>query len=97
MGGKPEIVGKKLIISKTFKNSKPFVNSENTQIISSVIYIDHFGNVITNIKKSFLKKLAKEENLKYQQEIINSIKYIHHIQILSTLTFLKIKEATRKA
>ena len=48
------------------------------------------------LKNHFLKKLVKEENLKYQQEIINSIKYIHHIQILSTLTFLKIKEVTKE-
>ena len=59
MGGKPEIVGKKINNLKNVKNLKPFVNSENTQIISSVIYIDHFGNVITNIKKSFFDDICK--------------------------------------
>ena len=59
MGGKPEIVGKKINNLKNVKNLKPFVNSENTQIISSVIYIDHFGNVITNIKKSFFDEIGK--------------------------------------
>lgn len=59
MGGKPEIVGKKINNLKNVKNLKPFVNSENTQIISSVIYIDHFGNVITNIKKSFFEEIGK--------------------------------------
>ena len=59
MGGKPEIVGKKINKLKNVKNLKPFVNSENTQIISSVIYIDHFGNVITNIKKSFFEEIGK--------------------------------------
>ena len=59
MGGKPEIVGKKINNLKNVKNLKPFVNSENTQIISSVIYIDHFGNVITNIKKSFFDNICK--------------------------------------
>lgn len=58
-GGKPEIVGKKINNLKNVKNLKPFVNSENTQIISSVIYIDHFGNVITNIKKSFFEEIGK--------------------------------------
>ena len=59
MGGKPEIVGKKINNLKNVKNLKPFVNSENTQIISSVIYIDHFGNVVTNIKKSFFDEIGK--------------------------------------
>tara|TARA_S200000501_G_scaffold376607_1_gene432059 strand:- start:696 stop:1532 length:837 start_codon:yes stop_codon:yes gene_type:complete len=59
MGGKPEIVGKKINKLRNVKNLKPFVNSENTQIISSVIYIDHFGNVVTNIKKSFFDKIGK--------------------------------------
>ena len=59
MGGKPEIVGKKINNLKNVKNLKPFVNFENTQIISSVIYIDHFGNVITNIKKSFFEEIGK--------------------------------------
>jgi len=59
MGGKPEIVGKKINNLKNVKNLKPFVNSENTQIISSVIYIDNFGNVITNIKKSFFEEIGK--------------------------------------
>ena len=59
MGGKPEIVGKKINNLKNVKNLKPFVNSEKTQIISSVIYIDHFGNVITNIKKSFFEEIGK--------------------------------------
>ena len=59
MGGKPEIVGKKNNKLKNIKNLKPFVNYENTQIISSVIYIDHFGNVVTNIKKSFFDEIGK--------------------------------------
>ena len=59
MGGKPEIVGKKINNLRNVKNLKPFVNSEKTQIISSVIYIDHFGNVVTNIKRSFFDKIGK--------------------------------------
>jgi|TARA_B100001057_G_scaffold189165_1_gene189975 S-adenosylmethionine hydrolase len=59
MGGKPEIVGKKINKLKNVKNLKPFVNSEKTQIISSIIYIDHFGNVVTNIKKSFFDEIGK--------------------------------------
>ena len=53
------IVGKKINNLRNVKNLKPFVNSENTQIISSIIYIDHFGNVVTNIKKSFFDKIGK--------------------------------------
>ena len=48
------------------------------------------------LKNHFLRKLVKEENLKYQQETINSVKYIHHTQILLTLTLLKIKEVMKE-
>ena len=37
----------------------PFVNDEQTQIIGSVIYIDNYGNVVTNIKRKFFETIQK--------------------------------------
>jgi S-adenosylmethionine hydrolase len=37
----------------------PFVNDEKTQIIGSVIYIDNYGNVVTNIKRAFFENIQK--------------------------------------
>ena len=37
----------------------PYVNEDKTQIIGSVIYIDNYGNVVTNIKRNFFESLQK--------------------------------------
>ena len=58
-GGKPELIGKKITLIKSVKNLKPFINEDLTQIISSVIYIDNFGNVITNLKKNLFEEIRK--------------------------------------
>ena len=58
-GGKPEIVGKNIEKIKSVKNLKPFLNDDQKQIVSSVIYIDNFGNVVTNLKKPFFEEIRK--------------------------------------
>ncbi|AUC76866.1 MULTISPECIES: S-adenosyl-l-methionine hydroxide adenosyltransferase family protein [unclassified Olleya] len=58
-GGTLEVIGKAISNIKPIKNLVPYVNEEQTQIIGSIIYIDNYGNVVTNIKKSFFEKLQK--------------------------------------
>lgn len=58
-GGKPEIVGKQINGIKSVKNLKPFINEDLKQIVSSVIYVDNFGNVVTNLKKDFFEEIRK--------------------------------------
>ena len=58
-GGKPELVGKEINKIKAVKNLKPFINEDLNQIVSSVIYIDNFGNVVTNLKKDVFEKIQK--------------------------------------
>jgi S-adenosylmethionine hydrolase len=58
-GGTLEIIGKVIDTIKPIKNIHPFVNEEKTQIIGSIIYIDNYGNVVTNIKKSFFEEVQK--------------------------------------
>ena len=58
-GGKPELIGREISKIKPVKNLKPFINEESNQIVSSVVYIDNFGNVVTNLKKSFFEKIRK--------------------------------------
>ena len=57
--GKLEVIGKKINSIKEIKDIKPVVSSENNQIIGSVIYIDNYGNVITNITQNIFDKIAK--------------------------------------
>lgn len=61
-GGTLEVIGKTITEIKPIKNVVPYVNEDKTQIIGSVIYIDNYGNVVTNIKKSFFETIQKGRN-----------------------------------
>ena len=58
-GGTLEVIGKPISAIKPIKNVMPYVNDDKTQIIGSVIYIDNYGNVVTNIKRSFFENIQK--------------------------------------
>ncbi len=58
-GGALGVIGKNIDAIKPIKNIVPYVNDEKTQIIGSIIYIDNYGNVITNIRKSFFEGIQK--------------------------------------
>lgn len=58
-GGTLEVIGKIIDTIKPIKNLIPFVNDEKNQIIGSVIYIDNYGNVVTNIKRHFFEAIQK--------------------------------------
>ena len=58
-GGTLEVIGKAINNIKPIKKLVPYVNDEKTQIIGSIIYIDNYGNVVTNIRRSFFEQLQK--------------------------------------
>jgi S-adenosylmethionine hydrolase len=58
-GGTLEVIGKLIESIKPIKNLVPFVNDDKNQIIGTVIYIDNYGNVITNIKRKFFETVQK--------------------------------------
>ena len=58
-GGTLEIIGKVINTIKPIKNLIPFVNDEKNQIIGSVIYVDNYGNVVTNITQKFFEDIQK--------------------------------------
>ncbi|WP_405292144.1 S-adenosyl-l-methionine hydroxide adenosyltransferase family protein [Algibacter sp. Ld11] len=58
-GGTLDVVGKNINSIKPIKNIEPFVNDDKTQIVGSIIYIDNYGNVVTNIKRSFFESIQK--------------------------------------
>ncbi len=57
--GKLEVIGKKIDSIKEIKDIKPVVSNDNNQIIGSVIYIDNYGNVVTNITEKIFDEIAK--------------------------------------
>ncbi len=47
----PEKIGKAIPKMKGLKEVKPLLSAEKNQIVGQVLYIDHYGNAVTNIKK----------------------------------------------
>lgn len=58
-GGTLEVIGKPIETLKQLKYIEPQVNTAENQIIGHVVYIDNFGNVVTNIKRGFFEVLVK--------------------------------------
>ena len=58
-GGMLEVIGKQIAEIKKIFEVQPFVNAEQNQIVGSIIYIDNFGNVISNISKSMFHNTGK--------------------------------------
>ncbi|MCH4552790.1 SAM hydrolase/SAM-dependent halogenase family protein [Aestuariibaculum lutulentum] len=58
-GGTLEVIGKTISKIKPIRNVIPYINDDKSQIIGSVIYIDNYGNVVTNIKRSFFETIQK--------------------------------------
>ena len=54
-----DVVGKPLKELKELVGIKPVINEAGDQLIGSVIYIDNFGNAVTNIKKTIFLEIQK--------------------------------------
>ena len=57
--GKLEVIGKPIESIKEIKDIKPVISNDNNQIIGSVIYIDNYGNVVTNITEKIFNDISK--------------------------------------
>ncbi|MEW4925409.1 SAM-dependent chlorinase/fluorinase [Algibacter sp. 2305UL17-15] len=58
-GGTLDVIGKPINNIKPIINLKPYVNEDKTKIIGRVIYIDNYGNVVTNVKRQFFETIQK--------------------------------------
>ncbi|MFW0739809.1 SAM hydrolase/SAM-dependent halogenase family protein [Flavobacterium sp.] len=58
-GGLLNVIGKEIKEIKQITELQPVVASDNNSIKGYVIYIDHFGNVVTNISKRQFTEVAK--------------------------------------
>lgn len=61
-GGTLEVIGKTIQDIKHLTGIKPVVNTDESQIIGNVIYIDNYGNVVTNITRKLFKDVGKGRN-----------------------------------
>lgn len=63
-GGTLEVIGKTISEIKQLTGIRPVVNVDDNQIIGNVIYIDNYGNVISNITKSLFEEIGKGREFK---------------------------------
>ena len=62
-GGVPALLGNKRTEMKQLNELKP-IYRDDKYIIGNVIYIDHFGNVVSNISKDFFDEIAQDRKYK---------------------------------
>lgn len=58
-GGTLEVVGKSIETLKYLKEVEPSLNIDKNQIIGHVLYIDNYGNVVTNISRKLFDTTGK--------------------------------------
>ena len=63
-GGKPNILGREVNKLKEVNLPNPIVGADNSFISGTVQYIDHFGNLVTNISETLFQKVLGSEKYK---------------------------------
>lgn len=58
-GGTLEVLGKPIHAIKEVKGLAPYLNTSGTTITGHVIYIDNYGNVVTNISKHWFELIRR--------------------------------------
>jgi len=58
-GGMLEVIGKRISEVKKLYEIQPQINSDQNKIVGSIVYIDNFGNVISNISKNIFNNVGK--------------------------------------
>jgi S-adenosylmethionine hydrolase len=58
-GGKLEVIGKLIPEIQQIKNLEPIISSNQNQILGHIIYIDHYGNVVSNVTKKRFNEIGK--------------------------------------
>ncbi len=76
-GGTLEVVGKPFGQLKDLREFAPSVTDNGKKIIGSVIYIDNYGNVVTNIHKNFFEAYRQGRNFELNART-TKIKQIHN-------------------
>lgn len=57
-GGLPEVIGRKIQTIKDISFPRAIYNENEKMIVGEVMYIDNFGNVVSNISRKFFEKHA---------------------------------------
>ncbi|MEZ7495999.1 SAM-dependent chlorinase/fluorinase [Leeuwenhoekiella aequorea] len=65
-GGTLGVIGKPIKEIRAITGIMPVINSEQKQIIGNVIYVDNYGNVITNITRRLFEEIGKSRAFSIQ-------------------------------
>ncbi|MFC2110542.1 S-adenosyl-l-methionine hydroxide adenosyltransferase family protein [Bacteroidota bacterium] len=63
-GGTLEVIGKPMHDFKRLIELQPQISTEQNKIIGNVIYIDNYGNIISNITEKLFKEIGKGRSFK---------------------------------
>ena len=58
-GGTLGVIGKPIKEIKEITGIMPVVNNDQKQIIGNIIYVDNYGNVVTNVTKKLFEEIGK--------------------------------------
>lgn len=61
-GGSLDVIGKEISDFKKIKDLQPIISTDTNKITGSVIYIDNYGNVITNINRKLFNQIGKNRD-----------------------------------
>ncbi|RZJ70765.1 SAM-dependent chlorinase/fluorinase [Flavobacterium sp.] len=61
-GGNLNVVGRDTEEIRELNQKKPVIASDFSNIKGNVVYVDHFGNVVTNITRKMFSETAKNRN-----------------------------------
>ena len=89
-GGTLEVIGKTIPEIKQLKDFTPFVNKEQNQLIGHVMYIDNYGNVVSNISRKLFESIGKGRKFKINARSVSFTKI--HESYSEAINFSKPKE-----
>lgn len=84
-GGLPEVIGRKLKNPKQLSFPRAVFNESEKMIIGEIMYIDNFGNVVSNISRKFFEKNAvgfQSFIVKFRNLALSKI-YNHYTDLVS--------------
>lgn len=58
-GGSLDVIGKNIQQLKELTGIRPVISNNDSQILGNVIYVDNYGNVVTNITKTLFETIGK--------------------------------------
>ena len=76
-GGNLGVIGKEISTYREMTEIQPRVNQDQTIITGGVIYIDNYGNVISNISQKLFSEVGKGRNFKISAARYNFTKILN--------------------